>query len=308
MLNVLVLGAGGFIGKHLVSKLGTKKNISVRVFGKTPLESFENIEFVQGDFEDKERLKIALSGQDIVYHLISHTVPATSWKNPMLEIERNLIPAINLIELAAEAKVRKICFASSGGTVYGYQQSPADEESPTTPFSPYGIVKKTIESFLQYAKLKENLNYDIYRISNIYGEGQNTEKGLGFINTALKRIIDNEPVVIFGNGKNVRDYIYVKDVVDLLMLSIEKETDNSDIYNVSSGHCVNLNELIDLIRKTVKIDFEVRYIDERQSDNTAVLLDNSKIMKYFGQKQFVSLEQGILKTFHYLKKAKENCE
>ena len=120
MLRVLVLGASGFIGKHLTAALAEKSNIDITVFGKnSDFKTDKELRYVQGNFEDSATLNKALKNQDIVYHLISQTIPSSSWNNPLSEIENNLVPTLKLIELAAENGVKKICFASSGGTVYG---------------------------------------------------------------------------------------------------------------------------------------------------------------------------------------------
>jgi UDP-glucose 4-epimerase len=301
MLNVSVLGANSFIGKHLIRKLSERKDVSLTLFARSFTPEFEHFKCIHGDFADTESLTKALVRQDIVYHFVSQTIPATSWNEPLVEIEKNLTPFLEFIELAAENGVKKICFASSGGTVYGLQQDLLTEENRSEPFSPYGIIKRTIESFLQYAKQKHQLNYDIYRMSNVYGEGQDIGKGLGFINTALEKIAHNEPVKIYGDGENVRDYIYVQDVANLLTLSLEKKLEDSDIYNVSSNHPVSLNELIELIKKVLDFDFEVEYLPNRASDNRKVVLDNAKIMQNFEQFSLTTLEDGIEQTYNYLK-------
>ena len=254
MLRVLVLGSEGFIGKHLIAALSKRHDVKLTIFDRnSSFKTRNDLRYIQGDFEDSVDLKEAVKEQDIVYHLISQTIPSLSWDNPFLEIEKNLTPSLKLIELASESKVKKICFASSGGTVYGVGQSLFTEESPTEPFSPYGIIKRSIESFLQYAKLKYQINYDIFRISNAYGGGQDVGKGLGFINTALENIVYNRPVLVYGDGKNIRDYIYIKDIAKLLMLSISKNSTDSDIYNVSSNHSVSLNEVIALLKKITEV-------------------------------------------------------
>jgi UDP-glucose 4-epimerase len=303
MLKVSVLGCNSFIGKHLVDSLIGKDDIKLTVFARNAeRKSNGKLHFVQGDFENPAALQEALRGQDIVYHFISQTIPSSTWNFPLLEIEKNLTPSLQLIELAAAAGVKKICFASSGGTVYGLQKNLLTEESPTEPISPHGIIKRTIESFLQYAKLKHRINYDIYRISNVYGEGQRVANGLGFINTALENIVSNRSITVFGDGENVRDYVYVKDVADLLALSTYKNLEDSDIYNVCSNYAISLNHLIALIKDVTKTDFEVKYVENRLSDNRTVLLDNSKIMNLFKEYSLTSLADGIKNTYDYLKK------
>lgn len=302
MLKVLVLGCNSFIGKHLVAALEKRDDIRLSVFARNVSFEFnQKTRAVSGNFEDAAALRNAIEGQNVVYHLISQTIPSTTWNSPFLEIEKNLVPTLKFIELAAESGVKKICFASSGGTVYGLQQNLLTETSPTKPFSPHGIIKRTIESFLEYARLKYQVSYDIYRISNVYGEGQNIDKGLGFINTALENIINRRSVTIYGDGENVRDYIYVRDVVKLLLLSVSKSLDDSDTYNVSSGDSISLNNLTALIRGVTRMDFEVKYVPNRLSDNSRVFLDNSKIMQFFSETRLTSLQEGIRNTYFYLK-------
>lgn len=308
MLKVLILGANGFIGKHLVEELSVNGNVEITAFGQTAGKDFNGkVRVLEGNFEDAGDLQKALAGQDIVYHLISQTLPSSSWDKTLFEVEKNLIPTLKLIDIAAAGGVKKICFASSGGTVYGQppEENIANEESPTAPFSPHGIIKRTIESFLEYALRNHQINYDIYRISNVYGIGQDTRKGLGFINTALENIVRNKPVVIFGDGENLRDYIYVKDAARLLSLSVTKKLNDSGIYNVSSNRSISLNELVRLMKDVLRIDFEVEYVSDRASDNHKVVLDNAKIIGNFPDISLVALEDGIKSTFNYLKKLRE---
>jgi UDP-glucose 4-epimerase len=302
MEKILILGSNSFIGQHLTKHL-SNFNVRVSVFGRTiPNMLLPNQSFFEGDFSDRESLRKSLASQDIIYHFISQTNPATSWDCPKIEVEKNLLPTLELIELACQEGVKKICFISSGGTVYGFQSNFLNEESPTAPFSPYGIIKRSIESFLQYAKLKHQLYYDIFRVSNVYGEGQDIGKGLGFINTTLENIIQNRPISIYGDGENVRDYIYVQDVARLLMISLQKDLTDSGVYNISSNNPISLNNLLMLIKDVVGFDFQVNYLPKRLSDNYKVILDNSKIMQYFSAMQLVSLQEGIKITFEKLRK------
>ncbi len=117
----------------------------------------------------------------------------------------------------------------------------------------------------------------------------------------MENILNNQTITIYGDGENVRDYIYVRDVAELLTLSITKNLEDSDIYNVSSSHQINLNNLISLIKNVTGIDFEVKYLPSRLSDNRKVILNNSKIMKLFPEFTQYSLENGIKKTYDYLR-------
>lgn len=303
MIRVLILGSRGFIGRNLVATLSGDRNVELTGFGRTAvMEETENLRFVQGDIDDSSALAQALQDQDIVYHLISQTIPSSSWENPTLEIEKNLQPSLNLIELAASAGVKKICFSSSGGTVYGLNPEVLSESSATAPFSPYGIIKRTIESFLLYATHRFKINHDIYRISNAYGEGQDISGGLGFINTALENIVNGRPVIVYGDGEVVRDFIYIKDVARILATSVSGNFDTSDIFNVSANHPISLNDLVALIRRVAEVDFEVQYRPGRLNDNKKVVLDNAKMMDSFGNFTLVNLEDGVRNTYNFLKK------
>ena len=121
--------------------------------------------------------------------------------------------------------------------------------------------------------------YDIYRVSNAYGNGQDINTGLGFINTSLVRIVNGKSVIIYGNGDMVRDYIFVDDVCNLLALSITKKLTAGDVYNTCTGISVSLNDIIRIIKHELQIDFNVEYLDKRKSDNPTVYLDNKKLLK-----------------------------
>lgn len=296
------MGSGGFIGRNLVETLLCDPDVTVTGFGRTARNTNKNVQFIEGNIEDSTILARALRNQDIIYHLISQTIPSSSWDNPLLEIDNNLQPSIKLIELAAAAGVQKICFASSGGTVYGLNDSVLNEDSPTDPFSPYGIIKRTIESFLEYARHRYGVNYDIYRISNAYGEGQDISKGLGFINTILENIVNGRPVVVYGNGENVRDFIHVVDVGKLLARSVSLNLGASNIFNISSNNPISLNDLLALMKQVTSVDFEIQYRANRLNDNKKVILDNSKIMKLNGGVSLISLKDGVEKTYNYLQK------
>jgi UDP-glucose 4-epimerase len=301
MKRVLVLGSNGFIGRNVVAALSGLPDVVVTGFGRNvPTGEVGDQRFVKGSFENPHALEDALQHQDIVYHLISQTIPSSSWDEPETDVEKNLLPTLDLIRLAAEAGVKKICFASSGGTVYGLNSSLVTESDITDPFSPYGIVKRTIESFLEYARHRHGINYDIYRISNAYGEGQDVAGGLGFINTALENIVKGRPVVVYGDGSSVRDFIHVKDVGRLLARSVETDVTVSDIFNVSANRAVSLNDLLELIRKVTGADFDVEYREGRRNDNKKVTLDNSKLLNANPGYRLISLEQGLKDTYNHL--------
>ncbi|AWM13664.1 NAD-dependent epimerase/dehydratase family protein [Flavobacterium sp. NRK F10] len=303
-MNVGIIGCNGFIGKHLSLAISKIDNINLKLFGrssenKTGLDlPYENI-----DFSDKENLKQKIENLDIIYYLASTTIPATSWDKPIFEIESNLIPFLNLVDLASKIGVKKVVFTSSAGTIYGSSNDKLKEIDDKHPFSPYGITKLSMELYLNYYKVKNDLNYDVFRISNIYGEDQDTSKGLGIINTFLENIINHKDINIYGKGDIVRNYIYIKDVVDFLLTSLDIKNDTSNIYNLASDDNLSINNLLTVIDSIVDEDYNLTYLHHRNSDNPNIYIDNSKIKNSFPEKKFTPIHKGIKSCYEYLKKS-----
>ncbi|MCA0431441.1 MAG: NAD-dependent epimerase/dehydratase family protein [Bacteroidetes bacterium] len=302
-LNVAVIGSNGFIGKHLTNYLQQNSNINLFLFGRSNTNTCSsNLPYQQINLLDSETNTLYFKTIDVIYYLVSETIPANSWANPLVDVEKNLIPFLTFAECIAKLNVKKIVYLSSAGTVYGTTHNKVKETSDKNPFSPYGITKLSIENFLRYYSVKHQINYDVYRISNVYGAGQDTSKGLGLINTLLEKIILENKIKIFGDGNNLRNYVYVNDVAQLLGLSIIKPINQSDIYNLSSNDTLTINQIVDLIKQVIPDKFTVEYTEKRESDNAAIDLDNSKICEAIQNFNFTPIKKGIEETYNFLNK------
>ncbi|MFO0358071.1 MAG: NAD-dependent epimerase/dehydratase family protein [Sphingobacteriaceae bacterium] len=300
--KVAIIGSNGFIGKHLTRTLINDKSLDITLFGRSATSEFASqAPYHQLDLNDTKHIAEYFKGIDLVYYLASDSIPSSSWENPKFEVERNLLPFINFLECVCKLGLKKIVFVSSAGTIYGQSTERLTEESDKKPFSPYGINKLAMENYLTYFEAKYNLKHNIFRVSNVYGIGQDTSKGLGIINTFLEKILSENGVLIYGDGKNIRNYIYVNDVAELLKLSITSEVNTSHIFNLASDDTLSINELIDHIKKVVGTDFKINYKETRQSDNPAIIVDNTKIKKAHPEYKFTPIQEGILKTFTRLK-------
>lgn len=296
--NIAIIGSNGFIGKHLIKLLKKDTELKLHLFGRSTTSEFSDLyPYKQIDLNNFEQLNINFKDIDLIYYLASESIPSTSWDNPAFEIEKNLLPFVNFLGCVCKLKLKKIVFVSSGGTIYGHSDKKLTEESNKKPFSPYGIIKLAMENYLNYFEAKYKLKYDIFRVSNVYGKGQNTNKGLGIINTFLEKIILEKKINVFGDGNNIRDYVFVEDVAKLLSLSVRSVSNISKIYNLSSNNAISINELISITKKIIPESFEVIYTATRQSDNPSILLDNSKILLDFPSFEFTKIEDGILKTY-----------
>lgn len=304
MMNVAVVGANGFIGRHLTETLARDKDIRLFLFGRSDAGSFgSRFPYAKIDLYDPEKIKAAFAGMDVVYYLISESIPSSSWEKPLLEVERNLVPFITFMETVARQGIKKAVFVSSAGTIYGASSQKVNENSDKKPFSPYGITKITMEYYLNYFEVKYGMHYDVYRVSNVYGSGQDTSRGLGIINTFLEKIITEKRIQIFGDGQNIRNYIYVNDVAELLGMSVRSDLNTSGIYNLSSNDTLSINQLVSIIQGVVDEEFGIEYRDTRQSDNSAIYLDNSKILQARPGFKFSAIEEGILKTYTAMRRS-----
>jgi UDP-glucose 4-epimerase len=300
-LKIAIIGANGFIARHLVRALANNPQCTLQLFGRNAPDVLpQGTTYTPIDLLDSEALKKQLGDADLVYYMVSETNPAVSWNHPQLELEKNLRPFINFMECICHTRVKKVAFISSAGTVYGSTTGKVAEDYDKQPFSPYGIMKLTIENFLRFYKARNNIAYDIYRVSNVYGEGQDITRGVGIINTFLEKIIKEQKVTVFGTGDNTRNYIYVNDVVRFLMLSIRNIHD-SGIYNVSSDVTLTINELIGILRRVISDPFEAVYVPERKSDNNYIDLDNKAILSKFENFSFTPVESAIKETYTSIK-------
>ena len=210
-------------------------------------------------------------------------------------------PFLDFLKVCRECKVQKVVFCSSGGTVYGKQIIPSTEMTSPQPYIPYAIIKLSMEHFLKYAQEVYGVHYDIYRLSNPYGIYQFfSNTGVGVISYWLQQIINKGKIVTFGNGKNIRDYIFVEDAVTMMCLSLKKKMSDCDCYNLCSGISISLNDLAILFQKYIDHPFQIKYVNPRKSDSTTVALDNEKILKEFSHFELTPLEQGITTMWQYI--------
>jgi UDP-glucose 4-epimerase len=301
-MNILVLGGNGFIGSHLVDKLLFEGH-SVRVFDKNKehyRKVLPGVDYHLGEFGNRGLLSDALNGIDVVVHLICTTLPKTSNDDPVFDIQSNVVESLFLFEQCVTNNIKKIIFASSGGTVYGVPQSvPVPEENPTTPICSYGISKLTIEKYLSLFKQLHNLNSVIIRPSNPFGSRQNPFGIQGAIPVFLGKILRNERIQIWGTGDVIRDFIYIEDLVDAFYRAIIYNT-TSHIFNIGSGKGHSLNDLLTIMRKVTGRDLSVTYTRSRTYDVPEIYLDITKAAKELEWEPRTSLEKGIKYTWDFV--------
>lgn len=306
-MNVLVLGGNGFLGSHLVDRV-VELGHEVTVFDRVQPRVARNLEhlkgrirIINGEFENRRALRESLEGQDIVYHFIGATYPLASWKDPFIEIDLTIKNSVAMFNNAVEAGVKKVVYPSSGGTVYGRQRSPFTEETPTQPFSPYGIAKLCTEQFLNYYRDVNGIAADIYRIGNPYGPRQAVGSVQGVINIWMEAVLEGEEFLVYGDDANIRDYIYVTDVAELMTHSLD-DLGTSETFNLGTGEGVSILRLLQVFERTLDAKPKYRVLPRRPSDNISSVLNSSKLLAHFPGYRFVPLEKGIKATWEDLKR------
>ena len=300
-MNVLVLGGNGFIGSHIVDRLLLEGHM-VRVLSHSPekyRKPIPEVEYHISSFENTTSLVKALEGIDIVYHLISTTLPSTSNQDLVFDIESNLITTVQLLNLMKNSGVSRIVFLSSGGTVYGVpEMSPIPETHPKNPICSYGVVKLAIENYLQMFQSLYDIDALILRVSNPYGEHQGFSSFQGVIGTFLRKVMEQETVEIWGDGSVVRDFIYIKDLADFC---VKAGTSNkTGIYNIGSGLGYSINDIVSSISKITGVSIAPVYKSSRSYDVPISILDVSKAYEAFNWKAETSLNTGINQTWDWL--------
>ncbi len=275
-MNTLVFGGNGFIGSHLVDEL-MQAGHSVRVFDRLP-ERFRfprpGVDYRSGHFGDAFSMAEALQDIEVVYHLISTTVPGTSNLNPVADISDNLIATVVLLEQMAKVGVKRIVYLSSGGTVYGNPINlPIAEDHPLHPICSYGVVKVAVENYLAMYQELYGIHPTIIRPSNPFGPRQGHLGVQGVIATFLARIYDNQPLNVWGDGSIVRDYIAATDLVRLCR--IVGELSIGGVFNAGSGRGISISDLIAVLIEVTGRQTEVAFEPSRKLDVKEVVLDIS---------------------------------
>jgi UDP-glucose 4-epimerase len=250
---------------------------------------------------DDVALRKALDGIDTVFHLVSTTFPGMTIESSVYDVLSNLLPTIRLLEICISNGVKKIVYASSGGTIYGEpSKTTISEDHQLLPKSAYGQSKLTIENYLRFYARTTELEVNILRISNPFGPRQNPYGIQGLIAVAMGCAYNGRTVKIFGKGETVRDYIYIDDVIDALLLAAKRP--GSFITNISTGKGYSVVEIIDAIEKVTGKVIRREFVPMRKGDVTINVLENRLAYEIYGWKPKTRIEDGLSNTWEWIKK------
>lgn len=316
MKKVLVTGGAGFIGSHVVDGYlnDSWQVVVVDDLSRGKKENLnERAKFYQIDINDKKIAEVfAQEKFDLVNHHAAQIDVRISVKKPIFDASINIIGTLNLLENCLKYKVHNFVFISSGGAVYGEpEEMPVDEYYPKNPLSPYAVAKHTVEHYLYYYRETFNLNYLTLRYGNVYGPRQDPYGEAGVVSIFTEKMLRKHRPTIFGDGEQLRDYVYVGEVIDINMLasqkieSLNKRRINSpdDLsYNVGTGKGISVNFLYKALAETINFREKPVYDAERKGDIKKIYLDTEKANKELGWQSHLTLKEGLEKTVSWFER------
>lgn len=303
-MRILVTGGAGFIGSHVVDAY-IEAGHEVFVVDDLSTGKRENLHsrahFIHADILDLAvRKLIAAEKIDIVSHHAAQMDVRRSVADPLFDARVNLLGMLNVLEGAREAKVKKVIFSSSGGTVYGEQEMfPADEAHPTKPISPYGVSKRAGEHYLYFYSVEYGIPYVALRYANIYGPRQDPHGEAGVVAIFTLRFLSNEQPVINGDGKQTRDYVFVKDVARANLAALE--VDYCGPINIGTSLETDVNQLFHHLRALTNSTLPETHAPAKPGEQRRSVLAWNRAKDVLGWRPEVGLEEGLRQTVEFFR-------
>jgi UDP-glucose 4-epimerase len=300
--TILVTGGAGFIGSHLVAKLADR-NYRIRILDNLSTGKLSNIDpailhnqsvdFIEGDIRDSSLVSKCLDNVDIVVHLAAQISVPYSIQNPQLNDEVNIGGTMNLLNSSVENKIKRFVFISScavyGETVY----LPIDEKHPINPISPYATSKLVAEKECLNLNNSHLLKSVVLRFFNVYGPKQGLNDYSGVITKFMGRIKQRLPLTIYGDGSQTRDFVYVQDIVNSIVLAVERKDVDGEIFNIGTGKAVTIEELAKTMLSLTGKELEIIKVPIRKGDIKHSYANISKASKLLGYNPQFSLNEGL---------------
>ena len=303
-MKVLVTGGAGFIGSHLVDRLileghdavvvdnlvtGKRRNINrAATFYKMDVQSWR----LERVFRNER--------PNVVMHLAAQMDVRKSVEDPMFDAQVNVLGTLNVLQQAVKHGVRKVIFSSSGGAIYGEQETyPAPETHVLRPLSPYGLSKLCGEQYLSYFQRVSGLQAVSLRYANVYGPRQDPEGEAGVVAIFIQKMLNNEQAVINGNGRQTRDFVFVDDVVEANLAMMGQETQGT--YNVGTGVETSINDLYRILVQHTGSTCKEMHGPAKKGEQARSVIDCTKLRQEVSWEPKADLSEGLKKTVEYFR-------
>ncbi len=307
--RALVTGGAGFIGSHLAGRL-IDEGWDVLVVDNLSCGHLDNladartrgrIRFHQLDIRDEEFGRAV--GQfvpDVLFHLAAQVSVTHSVTDPLFDASVNILGTINVLEAARRVGIERVVFASSGGAIYGeHVKLPAKEGYAKHPAAPYGISKKVAEDYFRFYEATHGIDFVALGLSNVYGPRQDPFGEAGVVAIFTRLMLDRKRPVIYGDGSQTRDYLFVDDAVDAFVRAAG--AGGGKFFNVGTGRETTVNRLFKAIADEVGFNQLPVFVDPRPGEIARSALDPAAVFKTLGWQPWTSLEEGVAMTAEWMR-------
>lgn len=303
-MKILVTGGAGFIGSNIADsyiEAGHEVVIVDNLSSGNEKNINQKAKFYKADIQDKEALEKIFESEkiEIVNHHAAQIDVRKSVADPVFNAQVNEIGTLNLLELSVKHGIKKFILASTGGALFGdiKEKSGAKEDHSMEPISPYAITKRSAELYLTAYHANYGLNYTVLRYGNVFGPRQDPHGEAGVIAIFIGKLNGNKAPFIYGNGKQLRDYVFVKDVCRANLLALKKG--NNKIYNVGTGIGTSVNRLFAELKNFMGFSGKAIYKPPRAGELFRSVLCADKIKKELKWKPETNVRSGLEKTVDY---------
>ena len=311
--NILITGGAGFIGSHLFEKLIERNNYVVVIdnfndyypgkeqrFEELSKEyDQENYKLIKGNLLNKRVYSKIKMDIEIIFHLAAQAGVRYSIQHPSEVSNNNIVSTVNILDYARKNQVKRFIFASSSSVYGNPKYTPLDENHPKNPISPYAVSKLSCENYLDYYYREYNLPATALRFYTVYGPRGRPDMA---IRKFFNLMMQDKEIMIYGDGEQKRDFTYVSDIIEGLILAAKSENSIGQVFNLGVSDPVSVNELIDLMYSITNKPRKVKYVEERKGDVAITYSDTTKANKILNYNPKVKIEEGLKRTYEWQKR------
>jgi len=292
MLKVLIIGSEGFVGYNLIDGLSDKFQILTSDIIKK--DACNN--YTQCDITNYDQVINTVKNVDVVINLATHSL-LSSLESETENAQVNIIGLLNILQACRKNDIKKMIFTSASSLIGEPQSFKVSENHTTTPKTAYGVTKLASEHYLRLFQELYGIDFIIFRFFNIYGSYQKN----GLIPSLYQKITSNQSVTIFGDGKQLRDFVYIVDILPFFEKAISNNSVNNSIYNIGTGIGTTISEVITLMSDILGIEPKVQREPIRKGEIGNFIADTTKLEKLFGQVPNTTVKSGLEKTISWLR-------
>ena len=292
-MKILIIGSEGFVGNNLVN--GLAKNHEV--FCADQLDDSIHKNYTKLDITNYQNVEKIVKNVDVVIHLAAHSL-VSSLDGSITNARVNIIGLLNLLEVCRKNDIKKIIFTSASSLIGEPTTDKVKEDHPAKPKTAYGITKLTSEHYLRLYNELYNIDYVIFRFFNIYGPYQKN----GLIPSLYSRIINGQPLTVFGKGDQIRDYVFINDIIPFFDKAVSSNSTINDIFNMGTGQGTSITQIIDYLSEILQIKPSIDFQPQRPGEIGNFVADTTKLNDVFEEIPSTPVKKGLQETIQWLKK------